>query len=109
MTSIEIEQTVKDEFRNIQSFRYRNVNDVATCLVKPYKELCVSRYQDSEWVFEVWVIFEEQPTKKVGYVIAFEEEEISEHPYILAIWNREKTSLDYIHHQSNFLETFEGM
>jgi hypothetical protein len=110
MTSSEIEQIVNAEFRNIKSFRYCDVTDVQSRLVTPYKELCVSKYQaDSELVFEVWIVFEEEPMERVGYVIAFDEEEISENPYVLAIWNQEKTSLNYVHHQSTFLETFEGM
>jgi hypothetical protein len=110
MTSTEIEQIINAEIREIQSFQSYHVTSIEPYLVKPYKEWCVSNYQmDSELVFEVWIVFEETPTKRDGYVIAFDEEEISENPYVLAIWNREKTSLDYCWHQSTFLKTLEGM
>jgi hypothetical protein len=110
MTSSEIEQIVNAEISTIQSFQSYHVTSIEPHLVKPYKQLCVSKYPaNSELVFEVWVVFEEEPVQGVGYVIAFDEEEISENPYVLAIWNREKTSLDYVWHQTTFLKTLEGM
>jgi hypothetical protein len=107
MTAIEIEQIVHAEIiLNQQNFRYWKVADIESCLMKSYQELCVSQYP--EQFFDVWVVFEEQPSKQLGYVIAFDEE-TAENPFVLANWNREKTALGYIHHSATFFEALEGM
>jgi|SRR5258708_4822342 hypothetical protein len=106
MTSAEVQMLVKTEIGGDWSQSNAHGVDLRKCLVQPRKVACRNTFPKLHGgkPLELWIVLEERPDKRDGYLIVFDE---TQRVFGLADWDGETPVFLGFH--GTFLNTLEGM
>ncbi len=106
MTPDEVRAIVEAEIGNDWSRKNPHGVDLRACLVTPRVVSCQNTFPQLEGgrPLDLWIVLEETPGKKDGYLIAFDERK---HKFGLADWNGDIPV--FLGYHGSFMDTLEGM
>jgi hypothetical protein len=106
MTPNEVRAIVEAESGNDWSRKNPHGVDLRTCLVTPRMVSCQNTFPQVEGgqPLDLWIVLEETPGTKDGYLIAFDERK---HKFGLADWNGDIPV--FLGYHGSFMDTLEGV
>ena len=106
MTPDEVRSIVELEIGNDWSRTNPHGVDLRTCLVTPRKVKCRNSFPllESGRALDLWIVLEETPGNKDGYLIVFDERT---RKFGLAAWTEDVPI--FLGYHGSFMNTLEGM
>jgi hypothetical protein len=106
MTPDEVRAIVEAEIGNDRSRSDPHGVDLKACLVTPWMVSCQNTFPQLEGgrPLNLWMVLEESPDKKDGYLITFDEQN---HKFGLAAWSGDIPV--FLGYHGGFINTLEGM
>ena len=106
MTADEVKAIVTAEIGDDWSRNNPHGVDLRTCVVTPRLVSCRNTFPqlDGGRSLDLWIVLEETPDKKDGYLIVFDEQR---HKFGLADWNGNVPV--FLGYHGSFIDTLDGM